>query len=160
MKYKIGDKVKVRQDLKADERYDGLIIDYSKITHIEYVEKKKEMLKNLGDKKGSCVLVSCGECPLNGEDIGCGEFEREHTLEAIKIVMEYKKTILDDIEKKYLLGIIKPFKNKVKHITKFNPLGIKNVEYISICCGRDIIDLPDFKANTMYKGMVAGKNIQ
>lgn len=72
-----------------------------------------------------------------------------------------KKPILDDIEKEYLSGIIKPFRNRVKYITKFR--GVFDNEFIEIGHVMDneaelyYIELPLFKKGTMYKGMEVGK---
>ena len=74
---------------------------------------------------------------------------------------EIKKPILDDIEKEYLSGIIKPFRNRVKYITKFR--GVFDNEFIEIGHVMDneaelyYIELPLFKKGTMYKGMEVGK---
>ncbi len=67
-------------------------------------------------------------------------------------VYEAKTEILDDVEKKYLRNIIRPFKNKVKAISKRK--GEKE-DYIKIYMKREYetFDLPCFKKGTMYKGM-------
>lgn len=60
--------------------------------------------------------------------------------------------ILDDVEKKYLSAVIKPFRNKVKSISK--GASEANQEFIVIDCKNgDETFLPWFKAGTMYKGM-------
>lgn len=61
-----------------------------------------------------------------------------------------KPEILDEEEKRYLEGVIRPFRNKVDHVAKH---GICNKEYIFIDLGDDILQLPYFSTNTMYKGM-------
>lgn len=65
--------------------------------------------------------------------------------------------ILDDAEKRYLKGVIRPFRDKVLGITKF--LDTKTgEEYIAIDTGEEMgALLPDFEANTMYEGMVLRK---
>lgn len=76
--------------------------------------------------------------------------------------MIIKKPILDDIEKEYLSGIIKPFRNRVKYITKFR--GVFDNEFIEIGHVMDneaelyYIELPLFKKGTMYQGMELGRN--
>lgn len=66
-----------------------------------------------------------------------------------------EKEILDDVEKKYLNAVIKPFKNKVKYIEKScNSIA----EYIAIKIINDTPMLfPYFKKNTMYEGMETEK---
>ena len=77
-------------------------------------------------------------------------------------IIKVEHPILDDIEKKYLGNIIKPFRNKVIGITKYD--YSTNGEYIHIKLKRTIspvdyfvplecIDLPVFKRGIMYKGM-------
>ena len=66
--------------------------------------------------------------------------------------MEHKEPILDDAEKRYLSAVIKPFRNKVKSISK--GASEANREFIAIDCKNgDETFLPWFKAGTMYKGM-------
>lgn len=62
-----------------------------------------------------------------------------------------EKEILDDVEKEYLSAVIKPFKDKVKYIRKYDcPIG----EFIEIGISNDAaITFPNFKKGTMYKGM-------
>ena len=74
------------------------------------------------------------------------------TLEIVKL----PKPILDDIEKKYLGNIIKPFRNKIKYIRKISS-PTENFEYIRICYQdhnyTNALTFPDFKVGVMYKGM-------
>ena len=63
----------------------------------------------------------------------------------------YKEPILDDAERKYLSAVIKPFKCDVDYICKrLNHGGY----YIAIVSnGTDVMKLPYFPNNEMYKGM-------
>ena len=81
-------------------------------------------------------------------------------------IIKIDKPILDDIEKKYLSNVIKPFRDKVIGITKYNYSN--NGEYIHIKLKRTIspvdyfiplesINLPIFKRGIMYKGMELDK---
>lgn len=67
-----------------------------------------------------------------------------------------EKEILDDVEKEYLSAVIKPFKDRVKYINKWDcPIG----EFIEIGISNDAaIPFPNFKKGTMYKGMEVNKN--
>lgn len=70
-----------------------------------------------------------------------------------KTVYEIKKEILDEVEKKYLSAVIKPFKNKIKAITKERTVTT-NKNYIKIYLDHDdMCILPEFDINTMYQGM-------
>lgn len=67
-----------------------------------------------------------------------------------------EQEILDDVEKKYLTNVIKPFKNKVESISK--QVSFTSETYIRIIIKEDSdICLPNFKSDTMYKGMVGNK---
>ena len=68
---------------------------------------------------------------------------------------EYKEPVLDDVERKYLSDVIKPFGHRVSHIVKrMNGSGY----YIAIILNNfDVMNLPYFTRNTMYKGMTVGR---
>ena len=67
-------------------------------------------------------------------------------------VFERKEEILDEIEKRYLTRVIKPFRHKIKGIMKRSEYG--SLYYIKICLKNDDnAYLPCFKENSMYKGM-------
>ena len=51
-----------------------------------------------------------------------------HLTDKVRII----PTILDDVERKYLKGVIKPFRDKVKCIIKRKSFFVKDAEYISI----------------------------
>lgn len=89
---------------------------------------------NIMRKKTSCLGVSCKECK-----------------EWLSQPYEEEKEILDEAEKKYLENVIKPFRNKVKSISKEADqkgefIRIKIINDTAIC-------FPYFKKKTMYKGM-------
>ena len=61
--------------------------------------------------------------------------------------------ILDDVEKRYLSAVIRPFRKRVDSIIKISdPLGSAK-EYIFIKLDGDFFALPYFEAGTMYQGM-------
>ncbi len=67
-----------------------------------------------------------------------------------------EKEILDDTEKRYLKAVIRPFKNRVNHISKEECYD--GDCYISIELDNDEnINLPYFKKETMYNGMEEDK---
>lgn len=69
----------------------------------------------------------------------------------------YKGQILDEVEKAYLSEVIKPFRKRVNYIMKKENIDNSSKEFIHIeLSDEDIADFPDFKANTMYKGMKVG----
>lgn len=65
-------------------------------------------------------------------------------------VFERKEEILDEVEKRYLASVIKPFKHNVEYIKKF--VYSSGIKQIKINVGGTIVNLPEFK-NDMYKGM-------
>ena len=76
-----------------------------------------------------------------------------------QISKEKINSVLDAAEKKYLSAVIKPFRNKVYAIAKYDD-GVDNY-YIQIAIKQNVyfeyIDLPYFKKGTMYKGMELDK---
>lgn len=70
----------------------------------------------------------------------------------------YKEQILDDAEKAYLSAVIRPFRNKIDTISKFQTWdGSSQYIYISMK-DNHIATLPVFPKGTMYKGMEGGKH--
>ena len=65
---------------------------------------------------------------------------------------EYKPPILDDVEKAYLSAVIKPFKDRVKYITKYI-YPIKEEYLLIVMYNGERMSFPTFKKETMYKGM-------
>lgn len=70
-------------------------------------------------------------------------------------VFERKEDILDEAEKRYLRDVIRPFRSKVKTISKQKE--DYQAEYIQISLENTAGYLPDFKTNTMYKNMETNK---
>lgn len=66
------------------------------------------------------------------------------------------KEILDDAEKRYLKGVIRPFKDEVIRISKI-PARWSD-EFIQIELKAEMLSLPYFKEGTMYKNMQLHKN--
>lgn len=120
-------------------------------------KEEKQILKCAKKIKEYCTGKACKGCIFNVEK-GCVFFE--NTL-PIPHAWELPKNppILDDVERDYLWNIIKPFKDKVdficKNTTKIGIKGkVKRKEYIAIKITDDnTIFLPEFKKDTMYKGM-------
>lgn len=74
---------------------------------------------------------------------------------------EFKEPVLDDVERKYLYEVIRPFRKKITYISKVIHYGVDR-QYISITIKdkdgfRDSLNLPDFENDTMYKGMEINK---
>lgn len=68
----------------------------------------------------------------------------------------YKEPILDEVERKYLSDVIRPFRKKVTGICKKR---CGSNEYIEIAIQDDTyIPFPNFKFGSMYKGMEFKRN--
>ena len=73
-----------------------------------------------------------------------------------------QKTVLNETEQKYLLHIIRPFRDKVQYITKIRYCTSEEI-FIGYKGSPDDVSisnivLPYFDSETMYKGMKAGKD--
>lgn len=73
----------------------------------------------------------------------------------IWMAQPYKEPILDEVEKKYLSEVIKPFRKEVATISKFNAFDGSQYIYIEMKDRRGS-NLPTFPKGTMYKGMIEG----
>ena len=71
-------------------------------------------------------------------------------------VVKIPKPVLDDVEKKYLSYVIKPFRNSVKYFYKFTCANgdyeaiVAKIEAYGYC---DSLNFPKFKKGSMYTGM-------
>lgn len=198
MKFKVGDRVRVRKDLKYNNFYGGvrvndeMVNNKGKILTIigidngaylmegsqwfwtdemfeskEYTYedlKKSPMGTKITFKDGRTLVKTCKTKFENCEDISLADklvnFEDKYYGKIIKIeeptyttVYEAKVEILDDVEKRYLKGVIRPFRNNVEVIRKlFSPT--KGKYYIQIKYKDEPpTNLPYFESKEMYKNM-------
>ena len=71
---------------------------------------------------------------------------------------EYKEPILDDVEKEYLLAVVKPFRKKISCIRKSkDPHKGKNYIKIEFRDG-DLMFFPNLSNDEIYKGMEPDRN--
>ena len=202
MKFKVGDRVRVRKDLKYNNFYGGvrvndeMVNNKGKILTIigigngaylmegsqwvwtdemfeskEYTYedlKKSPMGTKITFKDGRTLVKTCKTKFENCEDISLADkfvnFEDKYYGKIIKIeeptyttVYEAKVEILDDVEKRYLKGVIRPFRNNVEVIRKlFSPT--KGKYYIQIKYKDEPpTNLPYFESKEMYKNMKIDK---
>lgn len=91
-----------------------------------------------------CYQIDNGRCI--GYEEYTGVLERE---------LKKYESILDSKEKRYLENVIRPFKDRVTDIVKISSIYDA---YIRIYLGNsDTVCLPNFKKDTMYKGMKGDK---
>lgn len=86
-----------------------------------------------------------------------GVFHSIRLIGLLKGELEIEKPILDKAEKRYLEGVLRPFKDRVNYIKKISDSVSKN-EFIKIMLNHDVlyneeIYFPFFEKGTMYKGM-------
>lgn len=131
---KDGDIVTYRDGQKRTVFCNKLINESGVSTH--YLTSYNESLKKTELQKSQTDIVKV-ERPVKYETV----FER-------------KEEILDETEKRYLANVIKPFRHKIKSIEKTTKIGDSGLCYLNILLkNNDIANLPDFKKNSMYKGM-------
>lgn len=206
MKFKVGDRVKVREDLQENCYYgiaranDDMAKKRGQIFTIKEIDNKlysmkecnwvwsDEMLKKveytyenlkkspIGTKitfENGEVLVKDDKARYENCDNAKNEFDlkdlKDNTFcfncgKIIKIeeptyqtVYEAKEEILDEAEKRYLRGVIRPFIDKVKKIKKGEVCVEEQYIYIILKEIQDSFILPSFKKDTMYKGMKTDK---
>lgn len=118
------------------------------------IEKyKKELMRGVNVCKIEKIVTEItGKkiCPTGVDNCNCC---KELIYEWL--LSECKEPILDDVERKYLSDVIKPFGHRVSYIVKrLNGSGY----YIAIILNNfDVMNLPYFTRNTMYKGMKVGR---
>ena len=123
------------------------------ITHEEF-----EIWKNYNCKTYD---LHCTGCPFRASECGFVGlrfpwYENKEMFSDKFLDQEINITvpdILDDVEKRYLSAVIRPFRKRVDSIMKISdPLGYEK-EYIFIKLDEDSFSLPYFTAGTMYQGM-------
>ena len=75
----------------------------------------------------------------------------------VKLTLEYQEPILDEVERKYLSGVIRPFKNEVECIRKVSNDYYKSEHIVIYFKDRMNMPFPYFKKDTMYKNMELNK---
>lgn len=136
----IGDIVKLKKDTTleklASNYWCGCQIKTMELLEILSFEDFHEQLEVVEVKNEYIIIQYKGKKFMARKDI----------FEVVK-----EASILDDEEKRYLEAVIRPFKNKIKYISK--ELDFGREYYIYIDLDDDSICLPNFKEGTMYNGM-------
>ena len=201
MKFKVGDRVRVRKDLKYSNFYGGVRVND------EMVNNKGKILTIIGIDNGAYLMEGSQwfwtdemfeskeytyedlkKSPIgtkitlekmqdkqlvktalnrienddyrffirNFEGLNTGNYGKIIKIEepTYQTVYEAKIEILDEVEKRYLRGVIRPFRDKVTYIEKANAY---DCSFIRIATNEEDIVLPHFKADAMYKGMKTNK---
>ena len=118
------------------------------------IEKYKDKIKNNIDGCGLYQEIYNIKHGKYAHDY-CGSCDECYDRCIRWLAEEYKEPVLDEVERKYLSDVIKPFGHRVSHIVKrLNGSGY----YIAIILNNfDVMNLPYFTRNTMYKGMTVGR---
>lgn len=119
------------------------------------IEKYKDDILNAKQAHSTCSVydiflkLSHISCPGN-----CKECKKNIMN---WLLSEYKEPILDDVEKKYLSAVIKPFRENIEYIRK-NKSAYKDKQFISIgFYDDDYMYFPFFENDAMYKCMELGR---
>ncbi len=124
--------------MKNIEKYKEIVLK-----HLSHCDIETDIRKQGGKAAIDCPHTSCEECQ---------EKFFKWLLE------EYKDPILADAEREYLKAVIRPFRNKIDTISKFQTWDDSS-QYIYISMkDRRWSNLPCFPKGTMYKGMKEGKH--
>lgn len=175
-KFKVGDKVRIKENLKVGCRYNnGCIFDQEmeKYKGKAAVIKAYHMLTYL---KGNVEIKNASKYRYILDIDGGDWYWSSSMLEKVEDKKHFKslprdftgtinvekgfivkKEILDEAEKEYLHAVIKPFKEKVTGIAIREFSDDKCYLYIDII-GDDGFGLPNFKRGTMYKNMEIDRN--
>lgn len=142
MKFKVGDRVRFvksviyhNKDVKLGEVY-----TVQDIEERGYMIENKEWFKEKELQKVEYTYKDLEKAPIG-----------------TKVTFEYesKPEILDEVEKRYLSNVIRPFRDKVMNIKK-STNGKR--EYITVNMVNDLgISFPGFEIGKMYKGMERGE---
>ena len=162
MKYKVGDVVKVRSDLKCGTPYNDIYFIEEmnelkgKVVHIaEIFENSYHIFEDYRRVYWNDEMLE----PLTEEDVKkhFEEYVKGFKDYDIKVEVKKKEPILDEEEKEYLSAVIRPFRDRVECIVKID--FEDNKSYITILIKSikkntiENFSLPFFETNKMYKGM-------
>lgn len=128
----------------------------NRMVNQEYFECSLWSIRNGKRASEDCRHIPESFDPVSGRD----EFCKKCLCESLEwLNQEYKEPILDDVERKYLSAVIKPFRKKVKYIVKTSRIINPIEKYIEIVLfDSSVMKFPYFNTNTcMYKGMEEDK---
>ena len=113
------------------------------------------------DKNGALFVYKRKPKKYNtvyGDDVA-GGFRLEPFEELFKKVtwkggpVRFRKSILDETERKYLKAVLRPFRNRVARVTKLKFPGCSDYSLRVDLEDGDSLSFPNFPAGTMYNGM-------
>ena len=129
--------------------------------------KMKEVAELLGiemDKPFNIKGYKFNPCKLTNDKIinKYGNMINITLFQLLTGELEIESPILDDVEKRYLENVLKPFKNRVMFVKKVAQFGYESIRYrVHLPIkkyGNMTCELPYFDKGTMYKGMKIDKD--
>lgn len=185
MKFKVGDRVRIRTDLKICEKYGSQyfvrdmnqhkgeiaiitrVFDDYYFINLDSFNWTDEMLKPFDadltisqlqseiDTLSNKVQEEYSKVISNRDRVNYLKEQLKQLKEESK--KEETKPILNEEEREYLLTVIRPFRNEIENIMKTGDFT-GNKEYIRIeFKDYDVMSFKYFKKGTMYKGMEVDK---
>lgn len=126
---------------------------------LELIEQRKQPMRLLGDDGLSYLwdgdkqtyIIEGTSIGITAYDLATGTFS-------------YETPILDDVEKRYLRGVVRPFRDRVDVIQKIKSTldGFEHIKMYVRYPGSSSIQsslmLPAFESGTMYAGMKLEKD--
>ena len=166
--FKVGDKVRIKsvdEIRKIDKGLFGITEEIlkemqGKVYTIYYIFNEYNVLELKEDKNRYYFKSDFMEKVNTFYKTFPNDYSGKLTIEKGQVIeIEDKKEILDEVEKKYLRAVIKPFRKRIKKIVKyFDHSDRGHYDFIDIYLISDEeITFPYFEQNTMYKGMISGK---
>ena len=168
-KFKVGDKVRIKKDLKVGNYYDDCYFS----TYMKKYRGKTATIKgcywdiggvyfrldiNTDSFCWSSSMLEKVEEKVHFKSLDqyfSGKLETEN---GFVIKQEEKKEILDKAEKEYLENLLRPFKSRIEYIVKVEFDYCKSFLEVGMKKLVDNFCLPNFETNKMYKGMEQGKH--
>jgi hypothetical protein len=165
-------KISTITQVEKDVPYPYMLKDLDEVfreDELELVQEKQFTKADLKDgdkctlKNGQVIFVdktsNYGFSNINeqlkyfNDDVSIVKVERPVKYETM---FERKEEILDEVEKKYLVDVVRPFRSKVRSVYKMASV-CSNKEFICIQLRDENFTLPYFEKGTMYKEMQTGK---
>ncbi len=116
---------------------------------------KLETKAYISDYDGECYDIELDENIFTKEE---KEILKKFKKKIVKLTLETYEPILDEEERKYLSGFIKPFRDEIEYIRKV-PNEYYKTEHLVIYFKDNMnMPFPYFKKGSMYKGMKVDKN--
>ena len=127
-------------------------------TNLEHYKKELKKIFNENYKEPGNILFKIKKELNNDKSIKTNRYFSTYTDDILDwMVQPYKAPILDEAEKEYLSAVIKPFRSRVEYIVKWKIYNdFKQFLHIELY-GGDYLTFPNFKADTMYRGMEVDK---